>query len=70
MERVQNITSMVRVKVDELKKELIIVNRDNEPSEFITIDKNNIKEETYNEQLKGYEEMEEVFNIPCTYIEL
>jgi hypothetical protein len=35
MERIKNITSMIRIKVDELKKEFIIVNRDNELIEHI-----------------------------------
>ena len=67
MERVQNITSMVRVKVDELKKELIIVNRDNEPSEFIIID---YAEKGSVEKLNSFAEFENLYKIPCEYIEI
>ena len=38
MDRIKNITSTIRIKVEELNKEVIIVIRENEPSEHIIID--------------------------------
>jgi hypothetical protein len=67
MDRIKNITSTIRIKVEELNKEVIIVIRENEPSEHIIIDyagKDSV------EKLNSFVEFENLFNIPCEYIEL
>lgn len=67
MDRIKNITSTIRIKVEELNKEVIIVIRENEPSEHIIID---YAEKGSVEKLNSFAEFENLYKIPCEYIEL
>ncbi len=67
MGNVEEITSTVRVNLKRMKKEIIIVNRENIPSEFIIIDKNS---KGSVDKLNSFVDFEKIFNIPCTEIEL